>query len=220
LSFTGKEAYDKYSETPIKLRPAGNQSIFSWQGRGELKAKKKSPSRLLITGIVVFLLAVCGTQRLVSAREKNSQVDSNDVTLRLFQLLDDSHEGKLADFYLLADIYKNKDSSNPDEELQHVLHLDYDKDRNFGKLNLHVRSLTKLAPEQVKTYTPKQIYDFGDEDTEKFVKSDPGQLGRTGDMYLRATADRPLRDTPISDEARKAYEFYLTQYLIPALQKE
>lgn len=185
-----------------------------------MKAKKKSPSRLLITGSAVALLAVCGTQRLVSAREKNSQVDSNDVTFRLFQLLDDLHEGKLADFYLLADIYKNKDSSNPEEELQHVLHLDYDKDRNFGKLNLHVRSLTKLAPEQLKTYTPKQIYDFGDEDTEKFVKSDPGQLGRAGDMYLRATADRPLRDTPISDEARKAYEFYLTQYLIPALRKK
>lgn len=173
-----------------------------------------------MTGIAVVLLAVFGTQRLVNAREKNSQVDPNDVTLRLFQLLDDSHDGKLADFYVLADIYKDKDSSNPDEELQHVLLVDYDKDRNFGKLNLHVRSLTKLAPEQLKTYTPKQIYNFGDEDTEKFVKSDPGQLGRTGDMYLRATADRPPMDTPISDEVRKAYEFYLTQYVIPALQKK
>ena len=174
----------------------------------------------MILGTVAFLLAVCGAQRPVSARERNSPVDPNDVTARLFQLLDDTHDGKLTDFYLLADIYKDKDSSNPDEELQHVLHLDYDKDRNFGKLNLHVRSLTKLAPEQLKTYSPKQIFDFGDEDTEKFVKSDSGQLGRTGDMYLRSTADKPLRDTPISDEARKAYDFYLTQYVIPALQKK
>jgi len=171
-------------------------------------------------GIGVVLLAFCGNERLAGAREKNSPADPNDVTARLFQLLDDSHDGKLTDFYLLADIYKDKDSSNPDEELQHVLHLDYNKDRNFGKLSLHVRSMTKLAPEQLKTYSPKQIFDFGDEDTEKFVKSDPGQLGRTGDMYLRATADKPLRDTPISDEARKAYEFYLTQYVIPALQKK
>jgi hypothetical protein len=185
-----------------------------------LKTKSESSSRLLTTGITVFLLAVCGAQRRVGAREKTSPVDPNDVTARVFQILDDSHDGKMTDFYLLADIYKDKESSNPDEELQHVLHLDYDKDRNFGKLNLHVRSLTKLAPEQLKTYTPKQIFDFGDEDTEKFVKSDPGQLGRTGDMYLRATADHPLRDTPISDEARKAYDFYLTQYVIPALQKK
>lgn len=185
-----------------------------------MKTKTKSPSRVLATGIVVFLLAVCCAQRLLSAREKNSPADPNDVTARLFQLLDDSHDGKLTDFYLLADLYKDKDSTNPDEELQHVLHLDYDKDRNFGKLSLHVRSMTKLAPEQLKTYSPKQIFDFGDEDTEKFVKSDPGQFGRTGDMYLRATADRPLRDTPISDEARKAYDFYLTQYVIPALQKK
>ncbi|MHB8654399.1 MAG: hypothetical protein ACYDA9_11010 [Terriglobia bacterium] len=185
-----------------------------------MKTKTKSPSRVLVTGIAVFLLGVCGPQRLVQAREKNSPVDPNDVTSRLFQLLDDSHDGKLTDFYVLADLYKDKNSSKPGEELQHVLLVDYDKDRNFGKLNLHVRTLDKLDPEQLKTYTPKQVYDFGDDDTEKFVKSDPGPLGRTGDMYLRATVNHPLRDTPITDEARKAYDFYLTQYVIPALQKK
>ena len=187
-----------------------------------MKTKMLSPSRLLMTGIVLGVLAVSGTQRLASARERNSQFDPNDVTARLFQLLDDSHDGKLADFYVLADLYKDKDkdSSTPNEELQHVLRVDYDKERNFGKLSLHVRTLTKLAPDQLKTYTPKQIYDFGDEDTEKFVKSDAGELGRRGDMYLRATANRPPADTPISDEVRKAYEFYLTQYVIPALQKK
>lgn len=185
-----------------------------------MKMKTKLSLRLLMTSSAVALLAVCGTQRLVQAREKSSPVDPNDVTSRLFQLLDDSHDGKLTDFYVLADLYKDKNSSKPDAELQHVLLVDYDKDRNFGKLNLHVRTLDKLDPEQLKTYTPKQVYDFGDDDTEKFVKSDPGPLGRTGDMYLRATANHPLRDTPITDEARKAYDFYLTQYVIPALQKK
>lgn len=200
--------------------PGRKKRIFNWQGRGDLRTNRKFPSRLLITGLALFLAAIFGPERLIQAREKNSPVDPNDVTSRLFQLLDDSHDGRLTDFYVLADLYKDKNSSKPDEELQHVLLVDYDKDRNFGKLNLHVRTLNKLDPDQLKTYTPKQIYDFGDDDTEKFVKSDPGPLGRTGDMYLRATANHPLRDTPITDEARKAYDFYLTQYVIPALQKK
>lgn len=155
---------------------------------------------------------------ILLAREKQSAVDPNDVTLRLYQLLDDSHDGKLADFYVLADTFKDKDSKG--EELQHVLRVDYDKNRSFGRLNLHVRSLAQLTPEQLKTYSPKQIYDFGAEDTEKFVKSDPGQLGRTGDVYLRATADRPPSTSPVTEEARKEYEFYLSQYVLPALLKK
>ena len=151
------------------------------------------------------------------AKDRSVQVDPSDATYRLYQLLDDSHDGKLADFYVLADVYKD---ANSGEEFQHVLLVDYDKNRSFGKLNLHVRSLAKLAPEQLKIYSPKQIYGFGDEDTEKFVKGDPGQLGRSGDMYLRATADRPPSSVPVTDEARREYETYLTQYVIPALQKK
>ncbi len=154
----------------------------------------------------------------VWAREKNRSSDPNDPTIRLFELLDNSYEGKLPDFYLLGDTLKN--ASSPDEELQHVLRLQYDKNRTFGRMTLHVRTLKKMEPEQLKTYTAKQIYEFGEEDSEKFVKSDAGPLGKTGDMYLRANGDRPLASAPITDEARKTYEQLLTQYLIPALQKK
>ncbi|HEV2352403.1 MAG TPA: hypothetical protein VG028_21415 [Terriglobia bacterium] len=178
------------------------------------------PWRRVSAEIVVFLLATAVLRTLASAKEKPAPVDPNDPTVRLFQLLDETRDGKLSDFYVLADVYKDKTSANPEAEFQHVLSVDYDKNRSFGKLNIHVRTLDKLAPEQLKTYTAKQIYDFGDDDSEKFVKSEPGPLGRQGDMYLRATADRPLNDTPITDDVRKAYEFYITQYIIPALQKK
>jgi hypothetical protein len=163
---------------------------------------------------------VASLQTLLRAKDKPLPVDPNDPTARLFQLLDDTHDGKLADFYILADVYKDKNSSAPDHELQHVLRVDYDKNRAYGRLNIHIRTLDKLGPEQLKTYTPKQIYDFGDDDSEKFVKTDPGPFGRPGDMYLRDTAERPLADTPITDDARKEYETYITQYIIPALQKK
>lgn len=170
--------------------------------------------------LVVFFLAVAGLRALASAKDKTPPVDPNDVTVRLFQLLDSTRDGKLSAFYILADVFKDKNSSNPGQELQHVLLVEYDKNRSFGKLNIHVRSLDKLAPDQLATYTPKQIYDFGNDDSEKFVKTDPGPLGRPGDMYLHDSGDRPLADTPITDEARKEYEFYITQYIIPALQKK
>ena len=133
---------------PIQRHPAANQRILSWLKMGKLGAPKTSAPRFLLVRIFAVLAAVCVTQALVGAREKNYQADPNDVTGRLFQLLDDTHEGKLTDCYLLADLYKGKDLSTPDEEFQHVLHVDYDKNRGFGKLNLHVRTLAKLAPEQ------------------------------------------------------------------------
>src|SRR3989442_12501742 len=46
-----------------------------------------------------------------------------DPTLRLFHLIDNSYGGKLAEFYILADIYK--DQKNPNEELQRVLRVEY-----------------------------------------------------------------------------------------------
>lgn len=185
-----------------------------------MEMTRSFPWRRLSAEIVVFLFAAAGLRTMAGAKDRSSPVDPNDATLRLFQLLDDTHNGKLSDFCILADVYKDKTSTNPDAEFQHVLRVDYDKDRSFGKLNIHVRTMDKLAPEQLKTYSPKQIYDFGDDDSEKFVKSEPGPLGRPGDMYLRATADHPVTDTPITDEARKAYETYVTVYIIPALQKK
>jgi hypothetical protein len=154
------------------------------------------------------------------AKEKPQYIDANDVTARLYQLLDDTHSGKLTEFLVLADIYKDKDSKDTSQEFQHILLLDYDKSKNFGRLNMHVRSVGKLDADQLKTYSLKQIYDFGIDDLEKFVKTDPGQFGRQGDLYLRANSDMPISTAPITEETRKAYEFYLLQYVLPALQKK
>jgi hypothetical protein len=83
-----------------------------------------------------------------------------------------------------------------------------------------VRNVAKLQPEQMKTYSPKMIYEFGVEDTERFVKTEPGPLGRTGDLYLRSNEDRPVATTPITDDARKSYQRLVVDYLLPALQKK
>jgi hypothetical protein len=140
------------------------------------------------------------------------------LTLRLFQLLDTSYGGNLAEFYFIGDIYK--DPKIPDKELQHVFKAEYEKARAFGKFRLYVRSLDKLTPGQLKDYTPKQIYEFGEQDVEKFSKTDPGPFGRTGDVYFRALPEGPLASAPITDEARKEYETYIAQWLIPALEKK
>jgi hypothetical protein len=184
-----------------------------------LREKKILPSRLLMAGLAVVLVVVSPIGTL-GAKEKTPPVDPNDVTSRLFQLLDESRNGKLTDFFVLADIYKDKDSKDPNQEFQRVLLVEYDKSRNFGKLNLHLRSVGKLDPEQLKSYSLKQIYDFGVDDLEKFVKSEPGQFGRTGDLYLRSANDLPIATAPITEDTRKAYELYLSQYVIPALQKK
>jgi hypothetical protein len=165
---------------------------------------------------MLLLAGVSGSGAL--AKEKTVPVDANDVTFRLFQLLDTAYAGKLTDFYVIADVYK--DPHNPSEELQHVLRADYDKNRGFAKLSLYVRSVGKIAPEQMKAYTPKDFYEFGLADQEKFMKTEPGPLGRPGDTYLRAEGDRPLATAPITDEVRKTYEFFLVQHLLPALQKK
>jgi hypothetical protein len=151
-------------------------------------------------------------------KEKVAPVDANDSTYRLYQLLDTARSGKLTDYFLIADVYR--DPSNPSEELQHILRAEYDKNRGYARLSLYVRSVVKIEPDQMKTYTPKDFYEFGQEDQEKFMKTDPGPFGRPGDTYLRCDGDRPLATAPITDEVRKAYELYLTQHLLPALQKK
>jgi hypothetical protein len=161
------------------------------------------------------LLLVSGSSAL--AKAKQPAVSSDDPTYQLYQLLDSSRGGKLHDFYLLADIYK--DPTDPTNELQHVLLVDYDKSRFFGRFRIYVRSVGKLTPEQLKTYTPKQIYDFGEEDEEEFEKINPGPFGQPGDMYLRATSAGPLASAPITDDVRNQYDSYLTQYILPALKK-
>lgn len=152
------------------------------------------------------------------AKEKNPPISPDDPTFRLYQLLDSSYGGKLTDLYIIADIFK--DAKKPDQENQHILRVEYDKNRLFGKLRISVRTVGKLTPEQLKIYNAQQAYDFADVDSEKFTKTDPGPLGRTGDVYARAEEGRPLVSAPITDETRSAYERFITEHILPALQKK
>jgi hypothetical protein len=159
-----------------------------------------------------------GLPGLHLAKEKTPPVRPDDLTLRLYQLLDSSYGGKLSELYLIGDVYN--DPKIPDKDLQHVFKAEYNKDSIFGKFRLYVRSLDKLTAGQLKDYTPKQIYEFGEQDVEKFSKTDPGPFGKAGDLYFHASEDGPLATVPITDEARKEYETYLTQWLLPALEKK
>jgi len=178
--------------------------------------RTRRPSFWLIA--LCTLLTTLGFPVLHLAKEKTPVVSPDDLTLRLYQLLDTSYGGKLSEFYLLGDVYK--DPKTPDKELQHIFKAEYEKARGFGKFRLYVRSVDKLTPGQLKDYTPKQIYEFGNEDVEKFTKTDPGPFGKTGDLYFQATPDGPLATVPITDEVRKEYEAYITQWLFPALEKK
>lgn len=172
----------------------------------------------LLPAAFCALLITAGLTTFCAAKEKPAAVSPDDVTLRLFQLLDSSYAGKLSEFFVVGDVYK--DPKNPDKELQHVFNVEYEKARAFGRLRLHVRSVDALTPGQLKDYTPKQIYEFADADTEKFTKTDPGPLGRTGDLYFQASENGPLATAPITDEARKEYETYVSQWIMPALAKK
>ena len=99
--------------------------------------------------------------------------------------------GKLAEFYVLGDIYKNPKAA--DEELQHVFRAEYDKDRAFGRFRLHVRSVDKLTEEQLKNYTAKEVYEFGEMDAEKFTKTDPGSSRSGWGSLLPSFGEWPSR---------------------------
>ena len=172
----------------------------------------------LRTLLCVWLALAGGVAAPLLAKEKIPPVDPNDPTLRLFQALDTNRGGKLTDFYLIADVYK--DPAGGSEEFQHILKAEYYKTRLFGKLQIYVRSVGKILPDQMKTYTVKEFYDFGLMDQAKYMKTDPGEFGRSGDIYLRAVEDRPLASTPVTDEVRKSYELFVTQYLLTAIEKK
>jgi len=172
-------------------------------------------------GSVVFLAAIsllAVAMPSAWARRKKAAVGPDDPSYRLYQLLDDSYEGKLSDFYLLADVYA--DPQDPATQLQRVLRVDYDKGSYFGRFRIYVRSVGKLTPAQLKTYNVKQIYQFGESDGAEFEKIDPGPLGGTGDLYLKATNEGSLAPAPVTDEARQEYETLITKYILPALQKK
>jgi hypothetical protein len=183
---------------------------------------KRNVSRVFVTvsALVVWLIATpCGQfGGPLLAKDKKRAVDPNDPTYRLYQLLDTTRGGRLADFYIIADVYK--DSGDPGMQQQHILRVDYDKNRGFGRLSVYVRSVGKINPKQMQAYTPKDFYEFGLVDLEKFLKTDAGPLGKPGDVYLRAEGEQPLHSVPVTDEVRKEYDFFLTQYLVPALEKK
>jgi len=174
-----------------------------------------------ITCVSFLTLLVLGSGSAggLGAKDKSTQINANDPTVRLYSLLDSKYNGKLADFYVLADVIS--DPKNPGQPQQHIIGLDYNKDRVFGKLTLHVRVVGQVTPEQLKAYTPKQIFDFGETDSAKFTKTDPGPFGRPGDVYLEQSSEGgPMGTVPVTAEVQSQYERFVTQYLLPALEKK
>ncbi len=177
-----------------------------------------------LSAIVVTLgalLYVAGGQAIVAngfRPEERRSVDANDPTYRLFQLLDTTRGGRLKDLYVLGDVYSNP--KDPRQEYRHVLRVEYDNKRLFGRFRIYVRSVGRMTPEQRKTYTPAQIYEFAMVDEEKFEKIEPGPFGQPGDLYLRGQSGGPLHSAPTTEAVRKAYEDYVTHYILPALEKE
>ena len=182
--------------------------------------------RTCVRTLVIIVGAICALLVLgasnagrLGAKERSSQVSSDDPTVRLYSLLDSKYNGKLDDFIVLADVVN--DPKDPGQAQQNVLRVEYNKDRAFGKLNIHVRTVAQLTPEQLKTYSPKQIYDFAETDTGKFTKTDPGPFGKPGDVYFAPASDGgAMGSVPSTPEVQSQYERFVTQYLLPALEKK
>jgi len=175
----------------------------------------KKHSVIMVAAIILLAIAVPSGW---AKRKKHHSVNPNDPTYKVYQLLNDSYGGKLTNYYLLANVYT--DPQNPSNELQHVIRVDYDKTRFFGRFRIYVRSVGKLTPAQLKTYNVKQIYNFGESDDAEFEKINPGPLGETGDLYLKATSNGPLAPATITDQARQEYDMLITKYILPALEKK
>jgi hypothetical protein len=173
-----------------------------------------------IAGLALITLSLSGAWTGgAAAKEKVPAVSPDDPTLRLYQLLDGQYGGKLDGFCIIGDVFN--DPKKPDHPEQHIFRVEYEKSRAFGRLRIYVRTVDKLTADQLKTYTPKQIYDYAETDSEKFTKTDPGYFGKTGDIYsLPVSEGGPLATAPITDEVRSAYERYVTNFLLPALQKK
>ena len=173
-------------------------------------------TRMLGVPLAVVCAALIGLAS-ASAKRETPNVSADDPTYQLYQLLDNSYGGKLKEFYLLADLYNNP--QKPGSQLQHVLRVEYDKSRFFGRLRIQVRSVGELTPEQLTAYNPKQIFDFAEQDEEEFAKIDPGPLGQKGDLFLRASSSGPLAPAPVTADVTKRYDSLITEYILPALKK-
>jgi hypothetical protein len=168
---------------------------------------------LILSGVLLAVFAA--PSAWASPRRSRS---SSGVTEQLYQLLNNSYGGRLADFYVLANAYP--DPQNPQNRLQHVLSVSYNKKLFFGRFVIVVRSIAKPTPAQLKTYTAKQLFNFGETDLEKFEKIRAGRFGSEGDLYLRSSGGGPLAGAPITEEVNKEYDAYITRYLLPALVKK
>jgi hypothetical protein len=174
--------------------------------------------RILATSAIGALLLLPGARPLHARHKRSSKASSNDPTSRLYQILDDSYDGKLKGLCLLADIYT--DPSDPSKQYQRVLRVDYDKSRFFGRFTIDIRSVAKLTPKQLQSYSPPQVFDFAETDTEKFEKINPGPFGGSGDLYLQAPRNGPLQPAPVTDRVRQEYDNLVTNYILPAVQKK
>lgn len=177
--------------------------------------KKGKCSVVFLAALSLLILAMPSAW---ARRKKKQAINPDDPTYKLYQLLNTKYGGKLKDFYLLANIHP--DSQNPKVDLQRVLRVDYNKDQYFGRFRIYVRSVEKLTPAQLKTYSVKQIYHFGQSDDAEFEKIDAGPLGGSGDMYLKASSTGSLTPAPITDQVREEYELLVTKYILPALEKK
>ena len=174
-----------------------------------------------IVGGAVLALLLWGGGKVgqLAAKEKGMQVEPNDLTYRLFNLLDSKYNGKLDDFCILAGV--SEDSKNAGQSHQYVLRVEYNKDRGFGKLRIYVREVAPLTPAQLKAYTPKQIYDFAEADIAKFTKTDAGPFGKPGDVYFEPAEGRgALATVTITPEVEAQYDHYVSDYILPALEKK
>lgn len=168
---------------------------------------------LVLAGIGFVASPLQGSPR----RHKDKEaVPANDVTSRVYQIADQSLQGKFS-LYLLADLYP--DPANPGSQLQRVLRVVYDKDLYFGRFAIHVRSVGKLTPAQLSTYTPEEIFNYGNGDSAEYEKINPGRFGKTGDLFLASTGGGPLATAPITPEVQAEYERLVTTYVLPAVEK-
>ena len=166
---------------------------------------------------VIGLLVLCGAYVAPAyARHKENLASPDDPTARLFQLLNHSYGGKLTDFRVIADTYANP--TQPSQALQHVLQVNYDKSRFYGRLTISVRGVSQLTPGQLREYTPEEIFGFGS-DVAKFEKINSGPFGERGDLYFHPSAQGALAPAPVTDGVRRKYDLFLTRYILPALEK-
>ncbi|MGH9403629.1 MAG: hypothetical protein ACRD2P_16180 [Terriglobia bacterium] len=191
---------------------------------GAIEGNMKQTARRSVTGPLLLFVTVClisyaaGPLQALPRRHKSKEIASaNDPTSRLYQMADQSLDGKFS-FYLLANVYT--DPSNPDSQYQRVLRVVYNKDLYFGRFAIHVRSVAKLTPQQLATYTPENIFNYATTDTAEFEKINPGSFGKTGDLYLAAADDHPLASAPITQDIQAEYEMLVTNYVLPAVEKQ